>query len=77
MLVKDTQVYQVKELAELLKVSVDTIYRAIGTRQLNAYKFGRGTGVLRIAGHAINEWLASCAEVAAQSYASDVSGEVA
>ncbi|KAA5829566.1 helix-turn-helix domain-containing protein [Saccharopolyspora hirsuta] len=48
--------YRVKAVAEMLDVSVNTIYRAIDAGEIKALKFG---STLRISGSALNEYLKS------------------
>jgi excisionase family DNA binding protein len=58
------RMYRVKAVAEALDVSVATIYRAIETGKLNAFKIGTGKGALRVPGHAIPVYLDECANAA-------------
>lgn len=60
--------YQVKEVAERLNVSKQTIYRAIESGALDGLKIGTGRGTLRISGSALNTWLNSCSEAAYAAY---------
>lgn len=62
MQVDDTRVYRVKAVADMLDVSPATIYRAIESGELDAYKFGSGKGTLRVPGHAIRIYLDGCAQ---------------
>ena len=63
-----TRVYRVKAVADMLDVSPKTIYRAIESGQLDAYKIGTGKGTLRISGHALEVYLDACAESAFDAY---------
>lgn len=60
MQVDRTRVYRVKTVAELLDVSVATIYRAADSGTLRTLKIGTGTGALRIPGDALADYLAGC-----------------
>jgi excisionase family DNA binding protein len=73
MQVKSTRFYRVKAVADMLDVSVNTIYRAVESGKLRAAKFGEGTGALRISEHAIAEYVAACES----GIDTDAMGEVA
>lgn len=61
------QVYlRVKAVADMLDVSVATIYRAIESGALPALKVGTGKGALRVPAAAVREYLQAC-ELAARS----------
>lgn len=66
MQVDRTRVYRVKAVADMLDVSPATIYRAIESGQLDAYKIGTGKGTLRIPGHALSTYLEECAQAAGE-----------
>lgn len=68
---EDNRVYRVKAVAELLDVSVATIYRAVESGKLDALKIGAGKGTIRIPGHAANTYVNSCSDAAYQSYVVD------
>lgn len=55
-----SRVYRVRAVAELLDVSPKSIYRAIESGQLEAYKIGTGKGTLRIPGAALVVYLDAC-----------------
>lgn len=57
---EDNEVYRVKAVAQALDVSPATIYRAIESGSLDAYKLGTGKGTLRVRGAAINDYLRRC-----------------
>jgi excisionase family DNA binding protein len=61
MRVEADRVYQVKEVAAGLRVSVATIYRAIESGQLAALRVGSGSGAVRITGAAVQAYLRACA----------------
>lgn len=63
-----TRMYRVKAVAEMLDVSVNTIYRAIESGQLDAIKLGTGKGTLRISGSALNAYFEECAQAAYSAY---------
>jgi excisionase family DNA binding protein len=65
---EDNRVYRVKAVAEALDVSPATIYRAIESGALDAYKIGTGKGTLRIPGRSVNVYLSECGEAAYQAY---------
>jgi excisionase family DNA binding protein len=56
-----TQLYRVKAVADMFDVSVHTIYRAIKSGALDAYKIGSS---LRIPAQAIQVFREDCAEAA-------------
>lgn len=62
-----TRMYRVKAVAEMLDVSVATIYRAIESGALRALKVGTGKGALRIPADAIHEYLTACQQAALAS----------
>ncbi|MBP2321543.1 excisionase family DNA binding protein [Kibdelosporangium banguiense] len=68
MQIEDNRVYRVKAVAEMLDVSPSTIYRAIESGQLDAYKIGTGKGTLRIPGRAISAYLDECGQAAYEAY---------
>ncbi|MGH3907001.1 MAG: helix-turn-helix domain-containing protein [Pseudonocardiaceae bacterium] len=69
MQVDGTRVFRVKAVAEMLDVSVSTVYRAIRAGELDAYKLGTGKGaVLRVPAHAIPVYLDSCGDAAHEAY---------
>lgn len=61
---EDNRMYRVKAVAEALDVSVATVYRAIESGKLNAFKIGTGKGAVRVPGHAIPVYLRECAQAA-------------
>jgi excisionase family DNA binding protein len=63
-----TRVYRVKAVADMLDVSPKSIYRAIESGQLDAYKIGTGKGTLRISGQALSVYLDACAQAAFDAY---------
>ncbi|MDR7301629.1 helix-turn-helix transcriptional regulator [Haloactinomyces albus] len=65
---KGTRMYRVKAVAERYDVSVDTIYRAIESGQLDALKLGTGKGTLRIPEHALRAYEEACSQAAYDSY---------
>jgi excisionase family DNA binding protein len=66
MQVDGTRNYRVKDVAEHFAVSVSTIYRAIGSGQLDAVKLGAGQRTLRVPGSAVRAYAeAGVAPVAA------------
>lgn len=79
MQVESTRLYRVKAVADMLDVSPSTIYRAIESGALRAYKVGTGKGALRVLGSAIHAYLQECASAAAvdNAQASVASEEVA
>jgi excisionase family DNA binding protein len=68
MQIEDSRVYRVKAVADMLDVSVNTIYRAIESGALDAYKIGTGKGTLRIPGIAVKTYLSACGEAAREAY---------
>ena len=64
MQVEGTRAYRVKAVAEMLDVSPATIYRAIESGRLDAYKVGTGNGALRIPGRALRLYLNECGQAA-------------
>ncbi|WP_238412272.1 helix-turn-helix transcriptional regulator [Saccharothrix deserti] len=67
MQVDGTRMYRVKAVAEMLDVSVATIYRAIESGALRALKIGTGKGALRVEADAITEYKKSCQQAALAS----------
>lgn len=65
---EDNRIYRVKAVAEALDVSVNTIYRAIESGQLDALKLGTGKGTLRLAGSALNLYLDACGQAAYEAH---------
>jgi excisionase family DNA binding protein len=59
-----SRMYRVKAVAELLDVSVATIYRAIESGALRALKVGTGKGALRIPADAIEDYVNVCQQAA-------------
>nr|WP_091449764.1 helix-turn-helix domain-containing protein [Actinokineospora iranica] len=66
--------FRVKAVADMLDVSVNTIYRAVETGELNALKIGKA---LRIPGAALNAYLSQCAEPVDAQVLSDQVASVA
>ncbi|WP_229373277.1 helix-turn-helix transcriptional regulator [Umezawaea beigongshangensis] len=64
MQVNGTRMHRVKAVAEMLDVSVATIYRAIESGALRALKIGTGKGALRVPEDAIGEYIKACQEAA-------------
>lgn len=64
------RMYRVKAVADALDVSPATVYRAIESGRLAAYRIGTGTGAVRIPGHAVPAYLATCVEGPKQARAS-------
>ncbi|MFD9734256.1 helix-turn-helix transcriptional regulator [Umezawaea sp. NPDC059074] len=62
-----TRMHRVKAVAEMLDVSVATIYRAIESGSLRALKVGTGKGALRIPADAIQEYVTACQQAALAS----------
>lgn len=61
------RVLRVKTVAEMLDVSVATIYRAIESGALPALKMGTGKGALRVPAAAVREYLRACEKAAQQA----------
>jgi excisionase family DNA binding protein len=59
-----TRLFRVQAIAEMFDVSVSTIYRAIENGQLEALRFGRGKGAVRVTASALDAFAAACAEAA-------------
>lgn len=59
-----TRLYRVRAVAEMFDVSVSTIYRAIELGQLEALRFGRGKGAVRIPATALDAFAEACSEAA-------------
>lgn len=64
---KASRMFRVKAVAEMLDVSVATIYRAIESGTLRALKVGTGRGALRIPDDAVADYVKACQEAAAAS----------
>jgi excisionase family DNA binding protein len=62
-----TRMHRVKAVAEMLDVSVATIYRAIESGSLRALKVGTGKGALRIPADAIQDYVTACQQAALAS----------
>lgn len=60
MQVERTRLYRVRAVAELLDVSVATVYRAVESRSLRALRIGTGGGAVRVPGSAIAEYVEAC-----------------
>lgn len=60
MQVEVTRMYRVKAVANMLDVSLATIYRAVESGKLEAVRMGEGAGALRISGQAITNYVAAC-----------------
>lgn len=60
MRVDHSQMYRVKAVAELLDVSVSTVYRAVESGALASPRIGTS---VRVTGQALDAWTASCAQV--------------
>jgi excisionase family DNA binding protein len=60
------RMFRVKAVAEMLDVSVATIYRAIESGALPALKVGTGKGALRVPGSAVREYMRACQLAARQ-----------
>lgn len=76
MQVERTRMYRVKAVADMLDVSVATVYRAVESGQLDAYKLGTGKGTIRIPGEAVAAYLARCADAGSPDE-DNTAGEVA
>jgi excisionase family DNA binding protein len=61
------ELYQVREVARALKVSVATIYRAVESGALDALRVGTGKGAVRLPGEAVLDYMAACRRAAATS----------
>lgn len=76
-----TRMYRVKAVAERYDVSVSTIYRAIESGQLDAYRIGTGKGAIRIPESALSVFEEACelkpSDVDAATIAADQAGEMA
>ena len=70
------RVLRVKTVAEMLDVSVATIYRAIESGALPALKVGTGKGAFRIPAAAVPEYLRNCEKAAQQTPAPLAGGEL-
>ena len=60
--------YRVKAVAEMFDVSVNTIYRAIESGELDALKLGTGKGALRIPGWALGVYVERCSQAAYEAF---------
>jgi len=63
---KPVRMLLVEEVADLLRVSPTTVYRAIREGDLGAVRVGRGSGAIRIPETAYDAYLTRCALAAAQ-----------
>ena len=63
---KPVRMLLVEEVADLLRVSQSTVYRAIREGDLVAARVGRGSGAIRIPESAYDAYLARCQQAAAQ-----------
>ncbi|MDA3644155.1 helix-turn-helix domain-containing protein [Saccharopolyspora indica] len=61
--------YRVKEVADLFDVSVNTIYRAIDSKQLTALKIGEGKGAYRVPDYAVAAFEKACTQAAHEDHA--------
>ena len=55
--VDSTRLYRVKNVADLVDVSLSTVYRAIESGQLDALRIGTA---VRVPGTALARWLDAC-----------------
>lgn len=62
---QEARMLRVKAVAQLLDVSVATVYRAIESGELRALKIGTGKGALRIPEAAVAEYVQVCEQAAA------------
>ena len=60
MQVDRTRLYRVRAVAELVDVSLSTVYRAIETGELDVLRIGKA---LRVPGPALARWLDACGQV--------------
>ncbi len=60
-----TRLYRVRAVAELLDVSVATVYRAVESGSLRALRVGTGKGAVRVPGSALTEYVQACERAAA------------
>ncbi|CAL99598.1 helix-turn-helix domain-containing protein [Saccharopolyspora erythraea] len=60
--------YRVKAVAEMFDVSVNTIYRAIESGELDAMKLGTGKGTIRIPGWALSVYAEKCSQAAYEAF---------
>ena len=65
MQVKGTGLHRVRVVAELLDVSVATVYRAIESGRLRALRIGTGRGAVRVPESALAEYVQTCERAAA------------
>ncbi|GAA2968724.1 helix-turn-helix domain-containing protein [Actinokineospora diospyrosa] len=70
MQVETSRFYKVRAVAEMLDVSVNTVYRAVQSGELDALKIGKS---LRIPERALQVYLEACGEAAYQAFV--VAGE--
>jgi excisionase family DNA binding protein len=63
-----TRMYRVRAVAEMFDVSVSTIYRAIESGRLEAFKIGAGgRGSVRIPDYALRTFEEACLEAASRT----------
>ena len=55
-----TRLYRVRAVADLVDVSLSTVYRAIENGQLDVLRIGKA---LRVPGTALSRWLDACGDV--------------
>lgn len=67
-----TRAYRVKEIADMLDVSPATVYRAIKSGTLDAYKLGAGKSALRISGQSLKAYLNTCAQVTSGNASAEI-----
>lgn len=67
------RVFRVSAVAGMYDVSKSTIYRAVGTGQLDALRLGTGKGAIRILEPALTAWVRACALEPRRSQESRVS----
>lgn len=64
--VERTRLYRVRAVAELLDVSIATVYRAVRSGSLGALRIGTGGGAVRVPGSAVADYVDACERAAAQ-----------
>ncbi len=69
MQVDRTRLYRVRAVAQLVDVSLSTVYRAIESGELGVLRIGKA---LRVPGTALARWLDSCGHVAAAAQQDEV-----
>ena len=69
MQVDRTRLYRVRAVAELVDVSLSTVYRAIEHGELDVLRIGKA---LRVPGTALTQWLDACGHVAATNERDEV-----